>query len=73
EMRGRAISIYGIIFRGGPALGALIMGQVAEFTGLRWPVAVGGVICVLAWLWVTGRLKRVNANINRTVEQGEKI
>jgi predicted MFS family arabinose efflux permease len=73
EMRGRAISIYGIIFRGGPALGALIMGQVAEFTGLRWPVAAGGVICVLAWFWVTGRLKRVNANINRTVEQGEKV
>lgn len=72
EMRGRALSIYGIIFRGGPALGGLIMGQIAEFTGLRWPVAAGGLICVLAWFWVTGRLKTVNANINRTVEFGEK-
>lgn len=72
EMRGRVLSIYGIIFRGGPALGGLIMGQVAEFTGLRWPVAAGGLICILAWFWITGRLRTVNANINRTVEFGEK-
>lgn len=72
DMRGRALSIYGIIFRGGPALGGLIMGQVAELTGLAWPVAAGGFTCVLAWLWVAGRLRTVNANITRTVESGEK-
>ncbi|MFM2129122.1 MAG: hypothetical protein RL477_668 [Pseudomonadota bacterium] len=72
DMRGRALSIYGIIFRGGPALGGLIMGQVAEFTGLRWPVAAGGLICLLGYLWVSGRLRAVNANITRTVELGEK-
>jgi MFS family permease len=70
EMRGRALSIYGIIFRGGPALGGLIMGQIAEFTGLGWPIAGGGLVCILAWLWVTGRLGAVNRNIEHAIESG---
>lgn len=73
DMRGRALSIYGIIFRGGPALGGLVMGQVAEFTGLAWPVAAGGLVCILAWLWVQSRLTEASANIRRTVETGEKV
>lgn len=72
DMRGRALSIYGIIFRGGPALGGLIMGQIANFTGLSVPVAGGGVICILAWIWVQRHLKDVEANIRHTVENGEK-
>jgi len=59
EMRGRVLSTYGIIFRGGPALGGLLMGWIAEWTGLRWPVAGGGLLCVLIWLWVVGKLPRL--------------
>ena len=59
EMRGRVIAVYGIIFRGGPAIGGLAMGWIAEWTGLRWPVAGGGLLCVLVWLWVVGRLGTV--------------
>jgi MFS family permease len=72
EMRGRALSIYGIIFRGGPALGGLIMGWIAEVTGLRLPVAGGGVICILAWLWVLSRLPEVNRNIEESLENPNK-
>ena len=35
SMRGRVLSLYGLIFRGGPALGALVMGWAAHFVGLR--------------------------------------
>ncbi len=59
EMRGRVVAIYGIIFRGGPAVGGLAMGWIAEWTGLRWPVAGGGLLCIVAWLWVVGRLGEV--------------
>jgi len=59
EMRGRVVAIYGIIFRGGPAIGGLAIGWIAEWTGLRWPVAGGGFLCVLVWLWVVGRLKNI--------------
>jgi MFS family permease len=72
-MRGRALSIYGIIFRGGPALGGLIMGWIAEWTGLAWPVAAGGLICVLAWVWVLGRLKTVNRSIAEHVAAGNNV
>jgi MFS family permease len=66
DMRGRVVAIYGIIFRGGPAIGGLAMGWIAEWTGLRWPVAGGGLLCVLVWLWVRGRLREVR----RVLESG---
>ena len=50
DMRGRVLSLYGLIIRGGPALGALTMGWFAEFVGLRWPLAGGAVIVALAAL-----------------------
>lgn len=48
-LRGRVISVYGLVLQGVPALGALTIGGVAERVGLRLPVFVGGVICAGAW------------------------
>ena len=52
-MRGRVLSLYGLIFRGGPALGALAMGVASEAVGLRWPLAAGSVavLVLLVWAW----------------------
>ena len=44
HMRGRVLSIWGIIFRGGPAIGAFAMGWLSTRFGLMWPVAVGGIL-----------------------------
>jgi MFS family permease len=52
EMRGRVLSLYGIIFRGGPAAGALIIGAASEFFGLRWPLAVGVCLSLMVWLYI---------------------
>ena len=41
DMRGRMLSLYGLIVRGGPALGALVLGLASEAAGLRLPVALG--------------------------------
>jgi predicted MFS family arabinose efflux permease len=49
NMRGRVLSLYGLIFRGGPALGALTMGTVSDLVGLRWPLAVGSALALAAW------------------------
>lgn len=54
-MRGRVMSLYGVIHRGAPALGALAMGAIAEFIGIRWGVALGGVLCLLTWFWMLKR------------------
>jgi MFS family permease len=47
-MRGRVLGIWGIIFRGGPAIGAFVMGWLAEYWGFGPPVALGGVLCLVA-------------------------
>lgn len=49
EVRGRVMSLYTVIFRSMPAVGAIAVGVVAEFLSLPLTVAGAGVICVLAW------------------------
>jgi predicted MFS family arabinose efflux permease len=58
NMRGRVLSLYGLVFRGGPAVGAFAMGFAAERIGLHIPVAVGALICIAMWAWVMRRLPR---------------
>jgi MFS family permease len=50
HMRGRVLSIWGLILRGVPALGALGMGWVSDLVGLKPPVAVASILCVGAAL-----------------------
>jgi MFS family permease len=48
RLRGRVLSLNGLIMRGVPSLGAIVMGWVADRTGLYWPLAIGaGVFCVI--------------------------
>ncbi len=51
-LRGRALSFYGLVFRGGPALGALMMGILSEQLGLRLPLGLGAVLVIAAWLCI---------------------
>jgi predicted MFS family arabinose efflux permease len=50
-MRGRVMSIYGIIAQSVPSIGTLSMGALAEHWGLRLPIAIGGALCALLWAW----------------------
>lgn len=50
EARGRILSLWFMLHRGGPALGAFIFGFVAEFAGMVWPVVAGGVLVMLTSL-----------------------
>ena len=60
-LRGRVISVYGLIFRMGPALGALVMGGLVDNLGWRWPIAGGAVICLATWWWGQRRAERIRA------------
>jgi MFS family permease len=55
DMRGRVLGLYGLVARGGPALGALLMGIAAEHFGLRAPVIFGALLCLLLWIWAWPR------------------
>ena len=65
SMRGRVMSLYGMLARGGPAFGALIMGALSEFIGLRWSVAGGAVVVFLLCLWAWPRCKRMAQALER--------
>jgi MFS family permease len=60
-MRGRVLSLYTLIARGFPSIGALIMGTAASYVGLRWPVFTGAMLCLLLWIWAVRRQKRMAA------------
>lgn len=47
-MRGRVVSLYGMIIRGGPAVGALAIGTASEFAGLRLPIAMAAIVALAA-------------------------
>ena len=57
-MRARVLSLYGLLFRGGPAVGAVAMGAASDLVGLRWPVAVGAAVMLALLLGAMGRLPR---------------
>jgi predicted MFS family arabinose efflux permease len=53
SMRGRVLSLFGLIFRGGPALGALVIGAASELVGLQALLAAGALLglaaCLALW------------------------
>jgi predicted MFS family arabinose efflux permease len=49
--RGRMLAIYGMLFRGGPAVGALIMGFASDYIGLPWSLFAGGMLMFAVWIW----------------------
>ena len=54
-MRGRVMSLYTLIYRGMPALGAVVMGWLAEGFGLPATLGGGAVLCLVAWGWAARR------------------
>lgn len=64
-MRGRVASCYIMFARGCPAFGALLMGSLAEYAGLRLPVAGGAVLCLGLWAWARARTSRMAAALER--------
>jgi MFS family permease len=60
-MRGRVLGLYGLIFRGAPAIGALGAGLVSAQFGLRWPVFLGALLVVAVCAGTYLRRKQIIA------------
>lgn len=45
HVRGRVMSLWVAAARGGPAFGVLLIGWVADYTGLMWPNLFAALIC----------------------------
>jgi MFS family permease len=55
HIRGRMVSINQIFFMGGPQLGEVEAGVVAQFFGAPFAIISGGVGCILAVGWISRR------------------
>lgn len=58
-MRGRVLSLWGLITRAFPALGALLLGASGEAFGLRIPTFVAAGLAMLVFLWGWARVDRM--------------
>ncbi len=65
-MLGRALSLWGMVGRAGPALGALIYGTMAEVAGLQWPVIIGCAVALLACAYAWRRQPQMARALERT-------
>jgi len=63
SIRGRVVSLYGMLWLGTPAIGAFIMGAAADYIGFRWPVAAGAGCILLVFLWALPRRQRLRKEI----------
>ncbi|MFM2129067.1 MAG: hypothetical protein RL477_613 [Pseudomonadota bacterium] len=70
-MRGRVMSLYGVLFRGGPALGALVMGALAEGVGLRPTFAVAVALTLVACAWLYRAAPRIEAALEADPDPGK--
>lgn len=59
NMLGRVLSLWGMIVRAAPALGALVYGAAASFAGLQIPVMTGCLLALGSFLWACLRLRRM--------------
>ena len=57
HVRGRMMALWGLIVRAGPALGAVLLGVIGEWTGLPLPTAAFCIIALAVVAWGFSRLK----------------
>ena len=57
------MALYGTIFRAGPAVGAVLIGTLSEYLGLRLALALGAIVSGSFWLVTRLRHKCMAAGL----------
>jgi MFS family permease len=68
-VRGRVMSIWGMILRGGPASGALMIGSIAGYSDLQFAFFIATTLFLVLWLWTLPRTKNMAQKLERSAEQ----
>jgi MFS family permease len=71
RLRGRMSGINMVFFMGGPQLGELEAGGVAQWIGARASVITGGIGCLLATAWIASTTKPLRIYRRASVDAGE--
>jgi MFS family permease len=60
-LRGRVMAVFTLIYQGAPALGAVVLGALADHFGMRWPFFGGAALCIAVWFWMSRRIAPIRA------------
>jgi predicted MFS family arabinose efflux permease len=60
EKRGRVMGTYFLVYRASNAFGMLIIGTVADYFGLFYPMMVMLIFCFAIWLWLFRYRQRIH-------------
>jgi len=72
RMSGRVMALYGMIFRAGPAVGAVLMGTLSEYVGLRLALALGAIVSGGFWLATRFNHERMAVGLERPIAARQK-
>ena len=61
HMRGRVMSLHGIIFRVGPAVGAVTLGALGDHLALQQALLIGIATMLIVWIWLMWRRRTSHA------------
>ena len=67
-LRARVVSLNGVVIVSGPAIGAIVVGWVAERTGVQWPVMVAAALALVILALLFRRVASNAAELERTVD-----
>ncbi|MBT3991138.1 MAG: MFS transporter [Rhodospirillaceae bacterium] len=68
-VRGRVMSIWGMILRGGPASGAWMVGTLAGVSDLQFAFLTATFLFFIIWLWTLRSTKRMAESLERSAEE----
>lgn len=66
SVRARVLSLFIVFAHGLPAVGAVIIGWIADHVGLQVTIGCGGLIMTLVWLWARPHAGKLAPNLERT-------
>jgi MFS family permease len=73
SMRGRVLSLWLVVNRGGPALGAMLFGWASQQFGFGWPTVLGGAGTMVVAAWVLRRRKALAAVLEKPPVEAEEF
>jgi MFS family permease len=63
ELRGRVMSLWGLLNRSGPAIGAFILGGVSGYAGFQWPMLAGVALSAVVAAFVFSKRQSIRQTL----------
>ena len=72
SVRGRVMSIWGMVLRGGPSSGAWLIGMTAGFTDFQIAFLTATAVFILAWSWFIRKTGFMASNLELSPDERER-